>query len=148
MSSNYKPAKLAQPVHACEFGNRVVFQDSAAATGDLVAADILNLCKIPAGTLVDRVVIKNADLDSSTVLTAKIGFAPADGTAGDSGDDEAVAADASWGRTAATTTYEIFPPFRCDVDSFLAVVVGTGATGSSGGGTVYGKVEGEALGAK
>jgi hypothetical protein len=148
MASKYKPTKANEPVHSGDHGNRVVFADNCVATGDLVAADALNAVKIPAGTLVDRVVIKNPDLDSATALTAKIGFAPTDGSAGVSGADVAVSADAAWGRAAATTTYEIFPPYKVLVDSYLSVVVGTGATASSGGGTVYGKVEGENLGVK
>jgi len=148
MATKTNPTKATKPVHSGDHGNRVVFADYATTTGDCVAADAINTVKIAAGTLVDRVVVKNPDLDSATALTAKIGFAPTDGSAGVSGADVAVAADASWGRTAATTTYEIFPPYLVTVDSYLSIVVGTGATVSSGGVTVYGKVEGENIGVK
>lgn len=141
-----KPSKNLTAAFSSNFGNRSVFADSAVQATDCVAADTIDLVKIPGGTLVDRVVIKNPDLDSATALTAKIGFAAADGSS--TSQDATVAADGAWGRTAATTTYELFPPVLVAVDSYLRVTVGTGATGSSGGGTVYGKVEGEALGMK
>lgn len=140
-----KPSKNAQAAYSGEFGNRVVYDDSAAPAGDCVAADTIDLVKIPAGTRVDRVTIKNPDLDSATALTAKIGFAAVDGSS--IAQDAEVAADGSWGRSAATTAYELFPPVLVTKDSYLRVTVGTGATGSSGGGTIYGKVEGETLGA-
>lgn len=128
--------------------NAVAFADQAAVTS-LVAADIINAVAVPAGTKVHRVVVKNTDMDTNATptSTAKIGFAAADGSAMPSGADTAVAVDAAFGQAAATTTYEIFPPYVVEKDCFLSIVVGTGAA-TAAAGTVYAKVEGEALGAK
>ncbi|MDE1545937.1 hypothetical protein PTW32_10945 [Dechloromonas agitata] len=130
-------------------GNAAVFHDSVAvATTDVNGiGDVIQPVKVAAGTEVHRVVIKNTDLDSATSLQAKIGFTPADGSAAPSGADTAVAAAGAWGQSAATTTYEIFPPYRVEKDSFLNIVL-TAAAGTPAAGTVYAKVEGEALGVK
>lgn len=132
------------------YSTAVIFNDGVAvAAGDVEAADVIQPVLVPAGTEVHRVVIKNTDLDSNgaPALTAKIGFTPADGSAAPAGADTAVATNGAWGQSAATTTYEIFPPYRVEKDSYLNIVVGTGAaTGAAG--TVYAKVEGEGLGIK
>jgi hypothetical protein len=137
-------------VHGAEYGNAVIASDSlAVVAGDVAAASVNKLCPIAGGTTVHRVVIKNTDLDSNgtPTLTAKIGFSPIDGSAAAAGQDTAVAANGAWGQAAATTTYEIFPPVFVDKDSYLTLVVGTGAaTGAAG--TIYAKVEGEAVGLK
>lgn len=149
--ATYNPSDLLKPAHSQAFGNRDVYTGKCVIATDVANADVMNLAMVPAGTLVDRVVIKVPALDSSTVLTAKIGFAPSDGSAAPSdmaSADVAVAASGAWAQAAATTTYEIFPPYKVTVDSYLQVVATHATTGSSGGGTVYGKVEGEGLGAK
>ena len=110
---------------------------------------MVTLAKIPAGTLVDRVVVKNPDLDTGTTLVFKLGFGAISGSLPASmvSPDAAIAAagQATW-QAAATTTYEVFPPYRVDVDCYLQAVVGTG--GATNTGTIYAKVEGEALGPK
>lgn len=130
--------------------NACVFADSVAiVAGDVDLADVIQPVFVPGGTDVHRVTIKNTDLDSNgaPALAAKIGFTPADGSTAASGADTAVASAASWGQSAATTAYEIFPPYRVEVDSWLNIVVTTAAaTGAAG--TVYAKVEGEGLGIK
>jgi len=63
---------------------------------------------------------------------------------------EAVAADgATTWQAAATTTYEIFPPYRLDTECYLQAVVSAAATGVQAGAlTIHAKVEGEPLGQK
>lgn len=139
-----------KPVHSAPYGNSVRFTDKiTTVAGDVGAAAVVQLVKVPAGTEVDRVVIKNTDLDGhgTPTLTAKIGFAPIDGSAAVSGADTAIAADGAWGQSAATTTYEIFPPYVVEVDSWLTIVAGTGAA-TAAGGTVSAKVEGVAKGVR
>ena len=130
-------------------GSASVFHDFVAVvTTDLnEIGDVIQPVKVSAGTEVHRVVIKNTDLDGGTTLAAKIGFTPADGSAAPSGADTAVAAAGAWAQSAATTTYEIFPPYRVEKDSFLNIVLTAAAT-TPAAGTVYAKVEGEALGVK
>ncbi|SMF94603.1 hypothetical protein SAMN02949497_1924 [Methylomagnum ishizawai] len=135
------------PVYTPGDGCAVVYPGRVAVSAAPAQDDEIRLVLIPAGTEVHRVVIKNPDLDSngSPALAAKIGFAPADGTEGASGDDTQVKAAGAWAQAAATTTYELFPPVQVDVDSYLNIVVTTGP-GTGATGTVYGKVEGRATG--
>lgn len=142
----YNPSKGQTPPFSGNYGNRVVYADNAVVSANIANADKIRLCRIPAGTLVDRVVIVNPDLDSGTTLTTKAGFAAVDGSAMPANSDVAVhAAAATTWRAAATTTYEINPPFLVTKDAYLEVVAGAAGAGT---GTVYGKVEGEILGAK
>lgn len=137
------------PAYSSDGGNNSVFVDAVAVTNaDIDAADIIKLCRVPAGTDVHRCVVKTTELDSNGApsLTAKIGFTPCDGSAAVSGADTAIAADGAWGQNAETVTHEIFPPYRVEVDSWLTIVIGTGAATEAATGTVSAKVEGEALG--
>lgn len=139
-----------KPVHAAEYGNAVKFHDQiTTVAGDAAAASIICLVKVAAGTEVDRVVVKNTDLDTNgtPAMTAKIGFAPIDGSAAVAGADTAIAADGVFGQAAATTTYEIFPPYLVEVDSWLSIVVGT-ASATAAAGTISAKVEGIAKGVR
>jgi hypothetical protein len=131
------------PVFSCEYGNRVVFQGSASVSAALAAADKVRMCKIPGGTLVDRVVVSTGDLDtgSTATLTDKIGFEPLDGSTGD--DDAFCASGATTRRGAATTTYEIFPPVLVAKDSWLTLTCVADAAALSEAATCYGKIEGE-----
>lgn len=141
------PTNAKAPIHSGNYGNLGVYADSAAVSATALAiGDKVRLARVPAGTKVSRVVIKNADLDTGTTLQASLGFEPEDGSAV-SGSLTAVAAAGAWAQTAATTTYEIFPPYLVAKDSFLAASVTAAATGGAAG-TVHGKVEGEVLGAK
>jgi len=141
---NYGPAVIA-PAFSGNYGNRVVYTGSAVVSANLANGDKVRLCEVPAGTLVDRVVISNPDLDGGTTLTTKAGFEPKDGSVVANADVAVHAAGATTWRAAAVTTYEIFPPYRVTKDSWLTVQTGAAGTGT---GTVHGKVEGENLGPK
>lgn len=140
--TNYQPQDSA-PLFSGDDGNRVVFSDSAVIAANLATTDKVRPVKIPAGTRVDRVVIKNPDLDSGANLAVNIGFSYQDGSSGPSA--TALASAATTWQAAATTTYELFPPVTLEKDAYLEVVPTVGGVGT---GTVYGKVEGENLGAK
>ena len=141
-------------------GNAVVFTNGAAiVSGDLDLADKINLCFVPAGTLVDEVKVKHADLDTGgTSMAFNLGFAHVDGSASttnETADATArsltpatllAAAATTWTGTAAVTTYELFPPFKVEKDSWLQAVLTTAVT-TIAAGSVYAKVRGEALGA-
>lgn len=148
--ATYNPSDLLKPAHSQAFGNGSRFTGKATTTAALAANDVVNLALVPAGTIVDRVVVKNPDLDTGSNLVFKLGFAPADGSSAPSTMSSPDAAVAAAGQTtwqaAATTTYEIFPPYRVDVDCYLQAVIGTG--GATNTGTIYAKVEGECQGAK
>lgn len=145
-----KTTSTVKSVHTAEYGNSVVFHDSIdLATTDIDAADIIKFLRVPAGTAAHRVVTKpSADMDTGTnTLTAKIGFTPVDGSAAVSGADTAVSADTVWGTAATVATFEVFPPYKVEVDSYLTIVIGTGANAAAAA-TLYAKVEGECLGHK
>ena len=118
----------------------------ASVTVLLGAGDKVRCGKIPGGTKVDRVVIKNGDLDSGTTLTDMIGYEPIDGSTGDA--DAFCATGATTRRAAATTTYEIFPPVLVEKDSWLTLTAVDAATGLAATVSVEGKVEGEHVGIK
>jgi len=150
MATNYNPTELGQPLQgAGDDGNGIVFFDSCSSTTTVVAGvgDKLRVCRVSGGVDVHRVIIKNVDLDTGTSLTATIGFENLDGTT--TASLTAVAADGAWAQTAATTTYEIIPPYRVEKDAFLTIKVTAAATGVQAGVlTTYGKVEGRAIGVK
>ena len=127
--------------------NRSVFYGIASVTALLAAADTVRCCKIPGGTKVDRVVIKNGDLDSGTTLTDMIGYEHIDGSTGDDA-DAFCATGATTRQAAATTTYEIFPPVLVEKDSWLTLTAVDAATGLAATVSVEGKVEGEYVGIK
>ena len=129
-------------------GNRVVFTDKATVPIALVATDKVRPVLIPAGTKVDRVVIKNGDMETGTpALTATIGFEHADGSSGASA--TAIAADgANALQGVATTTYELFPPVTVEKDSYVVITCTIGAAAQAASVDVHCKVEGENLGAK
>jgi hypothetical protein len=131
-------------------GNASIFSDYITTTANIASGDLLRLVAIPGGSLVSRVVIKNADLDSGTTLQAKIGFRKDDGslipaTQAVSDFTNCVAVAGAWGQSAATTTYELFPPVLVPCDAHLVVEATAAGIGT---GAVYGKVEAEALGVK
>lgn len=139
-----------QPPHSAEYGNASVFTDSMAVlTTDIALASVIQLCKIPAGTLVDRVVINATDMDAGAtpLLASNIGFSNADGSASAAGDATAVATASIVGQAAGTVAIEVFPPFMCEQDKWLTMVV-TAAPATAAAGTFSAKVEGSARGVR
>lgn len=154
-NATYQPSNVSDPLKSSgDCGNASVFYGSAVIAANLATTDKVRPCRIAAGTKVHRVVVKNPDLDSGANLAMNIGFAHIDGsaaTANETADATArsltvatlVAAAATTWQGAATTTYEIFPPFLVEQDSYLQGVPTVAGVGT---GTVYAKVEGEAIG--
>lgn len=142
--ANYQPANVSDPLKSTgDSGNAVIFEGSAVVSANLTTSDKVRPCRVAGGTKVHRVVVRNPDLDSGTALAVNIGFSHIDGTSGPSA--TAVASAATTWQGAATTTYELFPPVLLAQDAYLEVVPTVGGTGT---GTVYAKVEGEAIGVK
>lgn len=139
-----KTTTSKKPVASVPTG--VVLHDSVAVTNaDIDAADVIQPVKVPAGTYVHKVRVKTTELDShgTPTLTAKIGFTPCDGSAAPSGADTAVSADAAWGQNAEVKSFDVIPPYLVEKDSWLNIVIGTGAATEAATGTVYGVVEGQ-----
>lgn len=145
--ADYKTTETSKP-YSGDCGNRVVYQGKASVSAALAIADTVKMCIIPGGTKVDRVVVKNGDLDSGTTLTDKIGFKPMDGSTVTNSDVAFCASGATTRQAAATTTYEIFPPVVVEKDSWLVLTCVAAATGLAATVDVHGKVEGEILGKK
>lgn len=147
-----KTSTSKKAVHSMGYGNAVVFHDQVAVTNaDIDASDVIQPVKVPAGTVVHKVRVKTTELDthsSAATMTAKIGFTPCDGSAAPSGADVAVAADAAWGQNAEVKEFDVIPPYVVEVDSWLNIVIGTGAATEAATGTVYAVVEGDARGVK
>jgi hypothetical protein len=140
-------------------GNAVVFTNGAAiVAGDLDLADKINLVFVPAGTLVDEVKVKHADLDTGgTAMAFNLGFAHVDGSAAttnETADATArsltpatllAAAATTWTGTAADDLRAL--PALQGGKGFVASGVLTTAVTTIAAGSVYAKVRGEALGA-
>lgn len=155
-NATYQPANISDPLKSAGgSGNNSVYAGYATTTAALATTDKVRPCRIPGGTKVHRVVVKNPDLDTGANVAVNIGFAHIDGsaaTANETADATArsltpatlVAAAATTWQAAATTTYEIFPPFLVEQDSYLQCV--PTVAGATNTGAVYAKVEGEAIG--
>jgi len=144
----YSPADQSPPF-AAEYGNRTVHVGKVTIASALLINDRVRLCKIPAGTRVDRVVINNGDLDTGTTMTDRVGFEFADGVAVAGITDQSVQATGGTVRRApATTTTELWPPIVLPKEAWLVLVVDAAPTGQSGSVDIYGKVEGESVGPK
>lgn len=120
------------------------YTDQGSVTLTPVTGDIANFFVIPAGTEIREVVINNADL--GTAAPFDLGFAPLDGSAGNS----TAFASAYAGGTAVTAgqPYQVIlaAPVKVEKDSFLQAVFGTVSSGASGAVTI--QAQGILLGAK
>lgn len=144
-----KTTSSKKPVHSTGPGNAAVFHDSVAvATTDIEAADVIQPVVVPAGTYVHKVRVKTTDMDTGATptLAAKIGFTPVDGSAAPAGADTAVSAAAAFGQVDEVKSFDVIPPYLVTKDSYLNVVITTGAA-TAAAGTVYAVVEGDAAGA-
>jgi hypothetical protein len=151
MSTKITTSKGA--TYSADGGNGSIFVDTMTGLDSthVDSGDVLQLCRVPGGTLVHRVVIKTPDLDTAldsvATLTAEIGFTAI--KSGSTLDSNCVQADGSFGRSSSASSIEVFPPYRVEEDAYLTITFGTAAATKTGGdGTVYAKVEGEALGVK
>jgi hypothetical protein len=144
-----KTTSSKKPI-ASQANNSVHYDQVSVTNADIDAADVIQPVMVPGGTVVHKVRTKTSELDSngSPSLTAKIGFTPVDGSAAPSGADTAVSADAAWGQNAEVKSYDVIPPYVVEKDSYLNIVIGTGAATEAATGTVYAVVEGEARGVK
>ncbi len=144
-----KTTSSKKPVHSTGPGNASVFHDTVAvATTDIDAADVIQPVVVPAGTYVHEVRVKTTDMDTNATptLAAKIGFTPVDGSAAPAGADTAVSAAVAFGQVAEVKSFDVIPPYLVTKDSYLNVVITTGAA-TAAAGTVSAVVEGDAAGA-
>lgn len=133
------------------FGNSVVAGGVIALTANNAAASVLRICRIPAGTRVNALLIANTDMDTdgSPEIDVTIGYAPVV-----SGDGPAAVADyfGVTGQTILGTTnegkvYAKFAPITFAFDVYLTMTIVTDAKVWANG-TIYATVLGEARGIK
>lgn len=120
------------------------YTDQGSVTLTPATGDVANFFVIPAGTEIREVVINNGDF--GTAAPFDIGFAPLDGSTGNS----TAFASAYAGGTAVTAgqPYHVIlaTPVKVERDSFLQAVFGTVSAGASATATIQAK--GILLGAK
>lgn len=151
LMANVDSATLNDNAYMQAFGNAVNLSGTIALTANPTAADVLRICRIPAGTKVTGLMIANGDLDAhgSPTLVVGFGYAPvvtADGPTaspayfGAAGDTVLQSANAGkWYRNFADITFAY--------DVWLTATVGT-ASATWASGSIYATVIGEARGIK
>ncbi len=133
------------------FGNAVVANGVLALTANPTAADVLRICRIPAGTRVSALLIANTDMDTDGTpeIDVTIGYVPVV-----SGDGPTASANyfGVTGQTILGTTnegkvYAKFAPITFEKDVYLTMTTVTDAE-TWANGTIYAAVLGSARGIK
>lgn len=130
------------------YGN--VSGDSAKiVTTQFTNGDILRLCRIPAGTRVDAILIGNDDLDSNGAPTAanKLGYTPVNSADGPAAVDNYWAAAGQTWMQAAGTRVVMADPITFDYDVYL-ILTATASSATFAAGTIRALVLGERVGTK
>lgn len=133
------------------FGDAVLPSGTVALAANPTAADVIRICRIPAGTKVKGLIIANGDLDTnvSPTLVVGFGYAPvvsADGPAA-SAAYFAAAGDTVLQAANAGKLYRNFADITFEHDVYLTATVGT-ASATFAAGSIYATVLGEARGVK
>lgn len=133
------------------FGNGIQAQGTVALASNPVAADVIRVLRIPAGTRVSALMLGNTDMDTNGTPTVVfgIGYTPvvaADGPAASAAYFQA-AGDTSFQAANAGKLYHNFAPITFDKDVYLTMTVGT-ASATFAAGTAYMTVLGQARGIK
>lgn len=149
--ANIDSATLNKNVFMQAFGNAVVADGSVALTAAPLAADVIRIARINAGTRVVMVVTGNGDLDTSATPTAAVslGYAPVDAA------DGSAAAPAYFGPAGDTSLqsansgklYANFAPITFDKDVYLTMTVGAAAA-TFAAGSIFATAIGDARGVK
>lgn len=132
-------------------GNAKIVPGSIALTANPVAADVLRVLRIAAGTTVVAVQLANGDLDSNGTPTIvfSMGYAPvvaADGPAASTAYFQA-AGDATLQAANAGKVYANFAPITFEKDVYLTMTVAT-ASATFAAGTIFANVHGIVRGIK
>jgi hypothetical protein len=146
-----KTSTNKQAQHSAEYGNASKHLDSIAVlAADIALASVIQLVKIPAGTLVDRVALHATDMDTAVtpLFASNLGFSNVDGTASVVADAYAVMASSAVGQAAGVVAFDVMPPYMCEQDKWFAITV-TAAPGTAAvSGTFTAKVEGSMRGVR
>lgn len=149
--ANVDSTTLNDNAYMQAFGNAVVATGSLALAANPTAADVLRICRIPAGSRVSAVLIANTDMDTnvSPEIDVTIGYAPVVASDGPTADPDGFGVT---GQTILSTTnegkvYAKFAPITFDQDVYLTMTVVTDAA-TFAAGTIYATVLGQARGVK
>lgn len=126
-------------------GNAMRVTGRVALAANPAANDIIRVCLIPAGMIVDKVTIANTDMDTNgaPTLVHAIGFEPVDAADGPAADYTYFGAAGQTNLQAANDgkSYCKFAPKKFERPVYLCLKVGTAAA-TFAAGTVYATVEG------
>jgi len=139
---------LTKSIPSSFYGGPVTVAGALTPAGGLLA-DKYYPVRIPAGTDVYRVTIKNADLDSNggPTLAIKIGYEPIDGSTPVTDAFVAAGSTILQAVAAAGGNMFAFKPVRVDKESYLVIEVSTVAA-TFAAGEITAIVEGMGLGTK
>ena len=136
--ATYNSGDLAKSVRSSALANGQVYSGSLTPSANVGTGDVLKFCVIPAGTVVDSVVVVNATL--GTAAPGDIEFAPVDGST-----KTTFASAFAFGTANASGALVAKKPVLVAKDSVLQVTLGTVNTGAAGEVTLVAR--GEGLGA-
>lgn len=149
--ANIDSASLKKNAFMQAFGNAGILDGTLALAANPVAADVLRVMVIPAGTRVSSVILGNTDMDTNAgpTFTFSLGYAPvvpADGPAANAAYFGA-AADTALQAPNNGKLYAAFQAITFDRDVFLTMTVGVAAA-TFAAGSIYASVHGECVGVK
>lgn len=139
--------KAKAPARMTVDGRALSVVDSISLAANPVAADVINLVRIPAGMEVSIAHIQADDLDTGAAALFRAGYAACDS-------NSALAANSTYFAAAGQTLLQSggrlncsFKPIKFEEDVFLTVTVNT-APGTFAAGDIFGIVIGSAVGPK
>lgn len=125
-------------------GRAVVLNDRATLSANPTANDTMDF-RIPAGFELSKLWLKVPDMDASTGLAAKVGYAPIDANSSLSGVDDYFRAAGALGQAAALIDCD-FVPITFQEDVYLRITWTVAASGAFTAGTVYATALGNSKG--
>lgn len=155
--ASYQAAGISRPQHMQAFGNASIYDDSVTITANLTTADTVDLIRIPAGTRVTGIKFFSGDLDTSTTLTANIGWRSVSGAAITVAGSSAAANATAFGSaltmfqaaSSVTSSPELgFAPVTFNDDVYLTLIPAVNGTGLSGTPAIVTIVDGVNVGVK
>jgi hypothetical protein len=145
-----KSTKFNRPTLSHVDGRAVFLNDSITVSANPTAADTHDF-RIPKGFEVSRLRLYVPDMDSSTGLAGKVGFAPigastviANGVSS-AGNDAYFAAAGAFGQTAGAVECD-FPPITFEEDVYLRITWTVAASGTFTAGTIRSTMGGNCVG--
>ena len=139
--------KAKAPANMPVDGRALSIVDSISLAANVIAADVINLVRIPAGMEVSIAQIQTDDIDTGTAALFRLGYAACDS-------NSALVANSTYFAAAGQTILQTggrlncsFKPIKFEEDVFLTMTVNT-APGTFAAGDIFGIVVGSAVGPK